>query len=456
MATATVSGDTIDRVEIYSGTTRLQTVSSAPYGYSWTGVPLGTYTFTAKAVSRLGLTTSSAPVTVNVNPVALNVGAPIEGEIVFDTSVVVSGDFGGGTPTGISVNGVSARLGTKTYAATVPLTTGPNTLTVTATFPGGSTATRTVHVTKTVPSFTLLSPAPGSTIADDTVSVSGTVTAPPNSALFVNGIAATITSDGRFFLDNVPLVQGANALSITLNAAGSTGTTPAAAAPRVGAASGRRHLSTKDTQDYPINRDGTAPFTLEVDKSSGFAPHAITLTLTNRSGYLFDHLYLDTDGDGTVDYAENPMSMPVGTAQYQINYQYPGVYPLRMTLTRDNGEVIYQATRTVVVNSASQFDAFLGGIYEGMLHALAAGDISAALTHVTGTASARFNEIFTFLNPQLASIVEETGEIVRSTFDGNLAELQIRRPAADNSGNFEYYMVYLIRSEDGLWRIDGM
>ena len=60
--------DGIDRVEFYQGTTLVATSAntSSPYTATWTNVPAGSYTLTAKAYDRLGLATVSAPVHVTV------------------------------------------------------------------------------------------------------------------------------------------------------------------------------------------------------------------------------------------------------------------------------------------------------------------------------------------------------------------------------------------------------
>jgi RHS repeat-associated protein len=67
-ATAADSDGTIASVEFFHGTTSITTLSSAPYSFTWTGVPQGAYVLTAKATDNLGATTTSAPVNITVNP----------------------------------------------------------------------------------------------------------------------------------------------------------------------------------------------------------------------------------------------------------------------------------------------------------------------------------------------------------------------------------------------------
>jgi hypothetical protein len=56
----------------------------------------------------------------------------------------------------------------------------------------------------------------GSTVTDDNASISGTVQAPQNSALTVNGRPIALDGVGRFFVDGLPLIAGLNSLSLGL------------------------------------------------------------------------------------------------------------------------------------------------------------------------------------------------------------------------------------------------
>jgi hypothetical protein len=71
---------TIARVEFYNGTTLLASDNAAPYSYSWTAVPAGNYSITAKAFDNLGASaTSTASLFSVTTPVSQNpyTGTPI-------------------------------------------------------------------------------------------------------------------------------------------------------------------------------------------------------------------------------------------------------------------------------------------------------------------------------------------------------------------------------------------
>lgn len=79
-ATFTVSAtasdsDGVSRVEFYADATLIGTDSTSPYELSWTAIPAGTYSVTARAYDALGASTTSAPVQVVVAPATGGNGA---------------------------------------------------------------------------------------------------------------------------------------------------------------------------------------------------------------------------------------------------------------------------------------------------------------------------------------------------------------------------------------------
>ena len=75
-ATASDSDGTVTKVEFFNGATKLGEDTTAPYGFTWSGVAAGTYTVTARATDNLGASTTSAPSTITVS--AAN--TPADGE----------------------------------------------------------------------------------------------------------------------------------------------------------------------------------------------------------------------------------------------------------------------------------------------------------------------------------------------------------------------------------------
>jgi len=66
-ASATDSDGTISKVEFFQGTTKLGETLTSPYSFSWTNVPAGSYSLTAKATDNLNTKTSSAAISITVS-----------------------------------------------------------------------------------------------------------------------------------------------------------------------------------------------------------------------------------------------------------------------------------------------------------------------------------------------------------------------------------------------------
>ena len=88
-----------------------------------------------------------------------------------------------------------------------------------------------------------------------------------------------------------------------------------------------------------------------------------------------------------------------------------------------------------------------------MVDKLGVGKLSEALNSVTASMQVQYGRVFTTLQADLATIVRQLGTIQWITVTGELTELAIVRNGVNAPETFQ---VYLIRSEDGIWRIDGM
>ena len=67
-ADALDSDGTISKVEFFAGNTLIGTANASPYTITWSTVPVGSYTITAKVTDDQGANKTSAPVWIGVNP----------------------------------------------------------------------------------------------------------------------------------------------------------------------------------------------------------------------------------------------------------------------------------------------------------------------------------------------------------------------------------------------------
>jgi RHS repeat-associated protein len=168
-------GDTITRVEYYSGSTLIVTLTTAPYSYSWTGRGVGSYSVTVRATDSNGVTSTSSPVNFSVvsnQPPAVSIASPASGSR-YDPPATISltanaSDTDGSVSTVEYFQG-STKIGNGAGSnwafnwGGVPV--GTYSVTARATDNGGAvtvSAPVAVNVGYATPSVALQSPTPGS------------------------------------------------------------------------------------------------------------------------------------------------------------------------------------------------------------------------------------------------------------------------------------------------------
>ncbi|WP_198937822.1 Ig-like domain-containing protein, partial [Pelomonas sp. KK5] len=152
-ATASDAGGTVSKVEFFAGTTKIGETTSSPYTLSWTGVPAGTYSITARATDSGGASATSAAVSITINPPAhaiptVTLSAPANNTTYASPATVTltatAADTDGAITTVDFYNG-SSKIGTATSApysfSWTNVAAGSYTLTAVATDNGGLSAT---------------------------------------------------------------------------------------------------------------------------------------------------------------------------------------------------------------------------------------------------------------------------------------------------------------------------
>jgi hypothetical protein len=423
---------TIAKVDFYDGATLLGTSQAAPYSVSWSNVPLGSHSVTAIATDNLGTKVTSAATTIVVESVSLNILSPGAAATIYDASVIVTGNFGGTTSPSITVNGRPAVVGNGTFAATIPLVEGTNAITAVATV-AGVTTTRSIQITATAPRLFITSPLNGATIQDDTVTVYGFAYAPLNAAVFVNGqLAPRTDSWGKFHLNNLPLAPGSNTITVTMI-----------------------------SQDGPpleqkitVTRDGTAAFGMEVTPDSGFGlPFTVKMTITNRNLTPYGFLKIDANGNGYPEYAHQAPATPVLEESFLVTYTEPGRYALNVLVEAPTGRFLYRLERWIDIGTVSDLDVKVRGVFTGMLDHLKVGNVGRALLAISDNVREHYASVFTTLETDLSTIVDQLGSFDDATFNDELVEYSLIRNTPNGSQRF---LIYLMRGPDGIWRSEGM
>jgi hypothetical protein len=92
-------------------------------------------------------------------------------------------------------------------------------------------------------------------------------------------------------------------------------------------------------------------------------------------------------------------------------------------------------------------------VYTDMVNRLKAGTPSTALSLFFGHSRALYEDIFNKLGADLGLAADQLGAIGSIGIAPEMAELVVVR---DIVGTRKAFMIYLMRGEDGIWRIESM
>jgi len=413
-------------------------VAAATVSFSWAGATPGVRTLTATAVAADGHSAMSSPVSIEVSDFAVALIEPYAGQVYqspADIRIIANSTETGGTIAQVDFFGDGVLLGSKAAPpfsfAWTGVPAGAHVVSAKArdTY-GFSVGSASVPVTVlTAPIIQIDAGIDGVAVADDNVSISGTVQAPLNSAVIVNGKAAALDRDGHFFVDNVLLKPGTNAVTLLLN--------------------------TQDgapvTKTIAVGSTGAAPFQVTVDPQEGLAPLSATMTITNRGNVAFQRIEIDMNGDGTPE--QTLTSLVNNQAIVTLTFPSPGTYTMRVTVYDSSNNVIYVARRKVRAYSPSELGLRVIDVYAGMVTRLAANNPAGALRSFTGDAQTRYSGVFTAISSSLSVVAAQLGTLIDGVITEDTAELTIAR---DTPSGKQSFLIYLIRGRDGLWRIESM
>jgi hypothetical protein len=294
---------------------------------------------------------------------------------------------------------------------------------------GGQTSDpATVNVTAVANNsvgVSIVEPLPNAAVPGNRVLVRGTVSAPPNAGVAVNGRVA-LRHGSDFVVDDVRLHAGANTLTATVTAV--DGATASASILVTSAAA-------------------PAVLTVSALPHGGIAPLFTTFRHVFASYATIQTLELDADGDGTVDITSFDPSSPL-----QFYYETPGLYRARLTVT-DQASTTYVAETVVDVQDRLDMDALLQGVWSGMTTALLAGDKDAALAFVSRGAREKYGLVFDVLIPHMADILPTHSPLQPYSIGADVAEYFLTRVV---DGETRIFLIGFSRGTDGVWYVDGM
>ncbi len=115
--------------------------------------------------------------------------------------------------------------------------------------------------------------------------------------------------------------------------------------------------------------------------------------------------------------------------------------------------MIYTTTKQVhIVDPADKYN-LVRGAYTDTVNRLKAGTNATALNLFFGYARATYEDIFTKPGTDLPAIANQLGTVESINFSKSSAEIVMPRMV---SGTKQIFMIYLVRGEDGIWRIEAL
>jgi hypothetical protein len=437
------SGKSIASIAYYANGAMKDIGNASPFGGNWFNSEPGAYSLRAVATDNAGGMAFSPPVTVTVGPAqppTVAITTPATGAS-YTSPATVSITASATAAAGAGIAKVEFLQGT---AVVGTVTSSPYTFEWTGVAQGDysltarATDTRTSKATSTAVAITVgaapslaITPTAGldgSTVTGDSVVVTGTILAPPNSGVTVNGILATVSASGYFLVNDVPLSAGANTITLVVT------TQDGATASRA----------------ITVSASGTAaPFTVSVDEPDGIAPHTVTFTLGGGGGTPVGSVEIDVDGNGTVDITSPGMP----AAGVQATYNGAGLASPRFTFKDAAGTVIYTTSRQVHIEDPVVKYNLLKGVYTDVVARLSAGNGTAASGLFIESQRTGYQEFFGQIGSNLASVAGQLGQLRGGTISGNRGELVVVR---ETSEGLTAFTINVIRGADGIWRVESM
>ncbi len=387
---------------------------------------LNTLNATAKDIFGHSSDPLTGKFTIDTVPPRFLTLTPADGSTLTAPTVIVSGQVDDPTASVMLRNaaGTVLNVGNATFSFSVTLAQGLNTFTLTAQDPAGNATTIPLRLSLNAVDVKITNPVAGTNIINSNILVTGTIQGPPNTGITVNGVVASIS--GKQFFAILPLAPGANTLT-------AQATTPQGQT--------ANHAVT-------VNRTSTIPDPAEVrvEPLSGTAPLTVRFRVQNNTAQAITRIDADFDGNGSIDFTTTDLTAPI-----VYTYTVPRIYQPRITVIQ--GGLQFTQTLVIGVSDAQQMDQLFTTLWTGMNNALSQGNIPAALGYLNESAKRKYQRVFTVLLPQMPLIVTSYSSLRRVSISESIGEYAVNRTI---NGRNKIFLIYFLKDQDGVWRLDAM
>jgi hypothetical protein len=276
--------------------------------------------------------------------------------------------------------------------------------------------------------LSITSPADGETLTSPYALVQGTVTgAAAEVGVTANGVAA-LTDSGRFAANRVPLVAGAN--TITVTATDEDGNVAAATI----------NVTCQPATDF---------IELIPDVASGVAPLTVNFRITATFAMATATTEVSAVGPAAMD------SVTFTDSEYfTALFSATGLYVVTVQVT-DAAGAVYTDSSAILVMDKAALNTLLKGKWNGMKAALAAGNIEGGLDYFLPQSQERYREAFNAISADLPQIFANLPDVEMIYAKEGRVKFRVNR-LHDINGTpvtFTYY-IYFVKNLQGIWQIE--
>ncbi|MCF6262766.1 MAG: PKD domain-containing protein [Xanthomonadales bacterium] len=280
-----------------------------------------------------------------------------------------------------------------------------------------------------VPVLTITSPLEGATHNSGRLRVTGTLSAPPNTGITVNGIVARLGGDpyGSEFAVMIPLESGSQEISVIATS-----------------------LSRKQLTETITVTGGTQDlFLAYADPGHAFAPATTKFNIIDLNQTNIERIELDFDGNGSIDETiESNFTQAISHEYIQPDIHLPVI-----TVVDLDGNS-YRHELVVGIETEAQLDQLMQQVWSGMNAALVAGNLGLAQEYLlTEGTEESYGLVFYLLLPHMPDVIASYSSFQSVAIELSYGEYLLNR---DIDGIDRAFFVYLIIDGNGVWRIGSM
>ena len=270
----------------------------------------------------------------------------------------------------------------------------------------------------------ITTPPPGAAVPEGSLLVRGTVHAPMQAGVSVNGIPAMI--HGSQWAAEVPVNPSMTLLTATASVVGGASVTA--------------------SRTVAVSPAPPPAVELVADSADGVAPLTVAWKVVNNTGRSLIQYELDPTGGGVFG---PPMESFDDT---HTTYSTPGLWLPTVRVVDDQG-MTYTASTALLASDPAAVSARFDALWNGFRTRLQAGNVTGALSFLAPVLRPRMEQVFYDLGSSLPAVAAALGDLNVTDQLGDLAEAVV---VQDEPSGRQLYFIQFRRDSLGRWLIEEM